>query len=381
MEDRFEHDRFRDDQAHRFSIPCRRQWATPTTHMRIIPNNIARLGEKKENLGATKQIPPVPAMQLFTHDQLSAAAHNLGGDVRFARDLPGDQPVMSSAQAVQTLDNGLVLYLSRPRPGRCPQRPPAGARHHGRLPPRRQRRAGAGPPPPAPRRARLGGQCAMLANLTEADRFRRHWQAGRQETKVCTDFSLAWLEHFAGDPAQCGRRLQQFRPRALAVPALAAVGGHPATRPPAGRGQRRQPADPAHAAQASPSNWPATSSPASRPAHGGRPPKRLSPHLQHCLERLRGWLDGGEADHLSIAQMARELGTNPVDLQNGFRQRHGTTIAYLRRCRLARAHRGAQRTRLSVEDAASLAGYEHISSFSAAFRREFGLPPSRLNKP
>ena len=321
-------------------------------------------------------------MQLFTHDQLSAAAHSLGGDVRFARDLPGDQPVMSGAQDVQVLDNGLVLYLSH-------SRDLVDARSDHLLAPgimaaflldgsaelelgRRQQRLDAHP----------GGQCAMLANLTEADHFRRHWQAGRQDTKVCLSFSHAWLELFASDPAQCGQRLQQFsrthwqflpwQPSASTLQRARQLTTSHAGSPLIQRMQREGFAlDLAGDILA---GIEAGAAP--------RPPKRLSPHLQHCLERLRGWLDSGEADHLSIARMARELGTNPVDLQNGFRQRHGTTIAaYLRRCRLERAHRALREQRLSVEDAASLAGYEHISSFSAAFRREFGVPPSRINKP
>ena len=38
------------------------------------------------------------------------------------------------------------------------------------------------------------------------------------------------------------------------------------------------------------------------------------------------------------------------------------------------------RKSLSVEEAASLAGYEHLSSFSAAFKREYGFPPSQARR-
>ena len=66
-----------------------------------------------------------------------------------------------------------------------------------------------------------------------------------------------------------------------------------------------------------------------------------------------------------------------------FRERdyHGTTIAaYLRRQRLARAYQAMRQQGLSVEDAASLAGYEHLSSFSAAFKRQYGFPPSQARR-
>ncbi|MBQ1558305.1 MAG: helix-turn-helix domain-containing protein, partial [Pseudomonas sp.] len=64
-----------------------------------------------------------------------------------------------------------------------------------------------------------------------------------------------------------------------------------------------------------------------------------------------------------------------------FRSRNGTTIAaYLRRQRLARAYQAMRQQGLSVEDAANLAGYEHLSSFSAAFKREYGFPPSQARR-
>lgn len=111
------------------------------------------------------------------------------------------------------------------------------------------------------------------------------------------------------------------------------------------------------------------------------PEKRLGSHLERCLLRLKEWLDSGEADTLSIADMARQLGTNPVDLQNAFRSRNGITIAaYLRRQRLARAYQAMRQQGLSVEEAANLAGYEHLSSFSAAFKREYGFPPSQARR-
>lgn len=107
------------------------------------------------------------------------------------------------------------------------------------------------------------------------------------------------------------------------------------------------------------------------------PNKRLGSHLERCLARLKEWLNSGEADALSIADMARQLGTNPVDLQNAFRSRNGITIAaYLRHQRLARAYQAMSQKGLSVEEATSLANYEHISSFSAAFKRHYGFPPS-----
>ncbi|HGM6052174.1 TPA: helix-turn-helix transcriptional regulator [Stenotrophomonas maltophilia] len=97
------------------------------------------------------------------------------------------------------------------------------------------------------------------------------------------------------------------------------------------------------------------------------------------MDQLQQWLQSGEADGLTINQMARRLGTNAVDLQSTFQQLHGSSIAaWLRALRLQRAHDALLQRRVSVDVAASLAGYAHTSSFSAAFKRQFGRSPSRI---
>lgn len=107
--------------------------------------------------------------------------------------------------------------------------------------------------------------------------------------------------------------------------------------------------------------------------------KPLGSHLQRCVTRLHQWLQSGEADTLSIAQMARQLGTNAVDLQRGFQHCHGQSIAnYQRELRLERARHALLRQRVPVDVAAAIAGYAHTSSFSAAFKRHYGTSPSQL---
>jgi AraC-like DNA-binding protein len=317
-------------------------------------------------------------MQPFTSGQLRSAASALGGEVRFAQPVADEQTVLLGAQQVQVLQSGLVLYLSQSRdlldnhsqnlllPGITASFLLQG---HTELRLGQQRWQ---------LDARQPQQRAMLLNLTDCAAFERRWQCGREEHKVSLSFSRQWLAQFIHSSPQCASRFAQF--------SLAHL-DHLPWQPSPAIVQR---------AQALLSQAPASGliqqlqresfaldlaseilQSVEQPSAG----KRLSQHLQQCVLRLKDWLDSGEANHLSIAELAKRLGSNPVDLQSAFRQRHGSTIAaYLRQMRLQHAHHALRQQRMSVEDAASLAGYEHLSSFSSAFKRQFGYPPSQLRR-
>lgn len=317
-------------------------------------------------------------MTVFTCGQLSDVAHNLGGNLCFAREMPGERPVLDGEQRVQVLSDGLVLYFSQ-------SRDLVDASSHNRLSPGitaaflLQGEAEVSLPQQRLRfDARHGGQRAMLVNLTDSDQFQRHWQSQRQETKVCLSITPDWLQHFALGSQLRSDNLLRFsrshwqnlpwQPSAEILQRAHQLLERDADLPPLLQRLQRE----SFALDLASDILRGIDTP---------PEKRLGSHLERCLLRLKDWLDSGEADALSIAEMARQLGTNPVDLQNAFRARNGITIAaYLRRERLARAYHAIRQQGLSVDDAASLAGYEHISSFSAAFKREYGFPPSQARR-
>lgn len=315
-------------------------------------------------------------MTVFTCGQLSDVAHNLGGNLHFQRELPGELPVLDGEQQVQILGDGLVLYFSQ-------SRDLVDASSQNRLAPGITAAfllSGEAEVSLPHQRlhfdARPGGQRAMLVNLTDADQFQRHWQRERQETKVCLSITPGWLQHFAFASQLCSDNLLRFsrnhwqnlpwQPSAEILQRAHQLLARDAGLPPLLQRLQRE----SFALDLASDILRGIDAP---------PQRRLGSHLERCLVRLKDWLDSGEADALSIADMARQLGTNPVDLQNAFRSRNGITIAaYLRRQRLARAYQAMRHQQLSVDAAASLAGYEHISSFSAAFKREYGFPPSQL---
>ena len=315
-------------------------------------------------------------MRVLTFGQLDKATRDLGGNLRFRHELPADQPVLSGWQQVLPLGNGLVLYLSQSEDliDACSQNLLSPGITAAFLV---QGQADVGI---AGQRLCFdtysGRQRAMLINLTESDQFQRHWQTGRRETKISLSFSPVWFEQFTDDCGLCSGNLLQFRrvhwqslswqpaPDILQRGARLAVESH-SSNPLVQRLQCEgfaldMAADILRSIDASPRQ------------------KRFGAHLENCLVRLKDWLDSGEADGLSIAQMAKALATNPVDLQNGFRIRNGITIAaYLRKTRLEQAFQALRKLDVSVEEAAAMAGYEHVSSFSAAFRKMYGFPPSQ----
>lgn len=309
-------------------------------------------------------------MPVFTRGQLDAVAHAQGGDVRFQREIPNDFPVLSGEQAVQALGNGLVLYISHSEDlinGDSQNLLPSGITAAFLL-------QGQADVSMAGQRqhfdARPGRYNAMLVNLTDSDQFHRHWRKGRQETKLCLCFSPDWLNQFEHDSnlrtfSRTHWQQQPWRPSAdilqRAHRLMTQNDRHPLV-----QSMRRE----SFALDFATEVLQTIEAPV--------PLKRTVARLDRRLLRLKEWLDSGEADRLSISQMARQLGTNPVDLQNGFRARNGITIAaYLRRRRLEQAYRAIRQQSLSIEEAANLAGYEHLSSFSAAFKRQYGFPPSQ----
>jgi AraC family transcriptional regulator, transcriptional activator of the genes for pyochelin and ferripyochelin receptors len=78
----------------------------------------------------------------------------------------------------------------------------------------------------------------------------------------------------------------------------------------------------------------------------------------------------------SIVELAQQVGVNDYKLKQGFRQVFQTTpFGYLRAQRLELARQLLSDTELSVEEVAIAVGYQSRSSFTAAFRRQFGTSP------
>jgi transcriptional regulator GlxA family with amidase domain len=80
----------------------------------------------------------------------------------------------------------------------------------------------------------------------------------------------------------------------------------------------------------------------------------------------------------SLHELGTLVGLNVNKLKYGFRFVYGTSVfGYLHSLRLRQAFALLRDTELNVTEVAERIGYSRQSSFSVAFRREFGFPPQK----
>lgn len=110
-------------------------------------------------------------------------------------------------------------------------------------------------------------------------------------------------------------------------------------------------------------------------------PPTLQPQQRRRVDDVRELLDSGATDDMTLAEIARQAGTNVSSLQKQFRAAHGMTIFdYLRHGRLLRARHALERDGCSIVDAACLAGYTSAANFATAFKRRFGITPRQCRE-
>jgi AraC-like DNA-binding protein len=116
----------------------------------------------------------------------------------------------------------------------------------------------------------------------------------------------------------------------------------------------------------------------------GRPAVPLAtpdPGAAELVRRVTRYASEHLEEPLRVADLAEALAVSPSHLARRFRRAAGVSIgAYLRRYRLKRAAgylAGSERT---VSEAARHCGFDSIYAFSRAFKREFGVPPSRYRQ-
>ncbi|MEM8613062.1 MAG: AraC family transcriptional regulator [Cyanobacteria bacterium P01_H01_bin.105] len=78
----------------------------------------------------------------------------------------------------------------------------------------------------------------------------------------------------------------------------------------------------------------------------------------------------------SLLELAQRVGLNDYKLKRGFRQVFGTTaFGCLYHHRMERARRLLETNYSTVTEVAQAVGYTSATSFSAAFKKKFGMPP------
>lgn len=110
-------------------------------------------------------------------------------------------------------------------------------------------------------------------------------------------------------------------------------------------------------------------------------------HKQSVGNNARGIVAAVESQllrwdrHVSVEEIAEELGVSANHLRRMYRSVHGCTIrdAALK-ARMARARRLLSETRMPIIDIALALGYEHHASFSTAYRKEYGETPMQTRR-
>jgi AraC-like DNA-binding protein len=216
-----------------------------------------------------------------------------------------------------------------------------------------------------------------LVNLAEEDLFSRRWLAGRTERKVSLTLTPQWMEEGGlaahGDHAalrtfcreHMARRSWKLSPRAEAL--ARRILEPPSFEPGLSR-LRLEARCIELAAEALTAIGDAAPEPSAlREIDRWR--------LRQLVDLLRAAAGAAPSTALSMAAIAREVGSNPMSLQALTRRAWGCSVfERLRTLRLDRAQamllRGA-----SVAEAATVAGYAAATNFATAYRRRFGCTP------
>lgn len=99
------------------------------------------------------------------------------------------------------------------------------------------------------------------------------------------------------------------------------------------------------------------------------------------LERVRAYVREHIGENVSLGDAAREAGLERKYFSYFFKIRTGVLFGdWLRRERIDHAKRLLQSKNHQVTEVAYLVGYQHLTSFERAFKRETGLRPLQYKK-
>ena len=103
--------------------------------------------------------------------------------------------------------------------------------------------------------------------------------------------------------------------------------------------------------------------------------------VSHSLLEVKAYIQTHLSDKLTIAFLCKQFSLSPTFLKEGFRRAYGMPIhSFLVQQRLRRAQALIRTTRMPIQQIAQAVGYEGMSQFNAAFKREYGMTPGQYRK-
>lgn len=328
---------------------------------------------------------PPPATDFITRAELERRARLLGTGYTFKGAAPApDEAVLAGRFNTLTLRPGLILHAAEVR-DLCSM----GTHHMLHSPCIKIGLVidGATDVAFGHRRFRLGPQSrdraerdkGALVSLTEPTSFSRQWLQNRTERKVSLTLTHDWLEEGVleghANPAELGRFVRTHldhrawtltpRARGLAQQILAPSAYLPGLHRLMLEGHCIE-----LAVEALGALMPGTP----------LKTKTLSARERNCLARVEELFHEDRTIGMTMADIAKAVGSNPTTLQALSRLVWNTTVfERLRTIRMEKARslldRGA-----SVTEAAEAAGYASATNFATAFRQRFNTSPSSVRR-
>ncbi len=107
----------------------------------------------------------------------------------------------------------------------------------------------------------------------------------------------------------------------------------------------------------------------------GRSKPKLASQRRGC--QVRDYILAHLDEPLTLEDISRGTGASVSSAQRLFKSQFGVTISeFIRSQRLGRAREALETRGVTIAEAAHIAGYTDSAHFSAAFKRDYGVPPS-----
>lgn len=102
-------------------------------------------------------------------------------------------------------------------------------------------------------------------------------------------------------------------------------------------------------------------------------------HTYDVITEAVEYLENHLFTEISLEEVAKYLAMSVSALQRKFKQELGFTVVdYVRNRRLESVMESLKKERISISEAAYMAGYNHPSNFITAFKRKFGVTPGEM---
>ncbi|RAV27947.1 helix-turn-helix transcriptional regulator [Sinomicrobium soli] len=109
--------------------------------------------------------------------------------------------------------------------------------------------------------------------------------------------------------------------------------------------------------------------------------KEFSPADREKINRARSYLSLNFGKKITLPELAKKIGTNEFLLKNGFRTLFGTTVfGFIHDLRMSRARQLLLEHNYTISQVSDITGYKNPQHFSTAFKKKFGVVPSRVKR-